>query len=270
MYNSVTDTFATAISAAFGPSGGGAVCNMVDWDYNVYVNTTSPVVYSGSGCTVTTGPNDQSLSSVNETNHVPNAGSALIDAGRPDTFEGTPYFPVPVGGGNTIDAGAHEFGAGSWPYEYQTIATVTKNPATQTIRICWASGQSNCDVTIPLWDPWVLESSARCSTPDWYEVHVDPSNSFRSGNGSVAAGFGPFYENETNSSNRFHDIPSGRLSSGTSYYVQVRVGETNARWANGADCKGSNGGWGPWSLGFYRFDTGSSGIAPPRNLRVIP
>ena len=132
------------------------------------------------------------------------------------------------------------------------VKSIARDPATDTVRICWATGQSGCDLTIPLWDPWAMDPDTRDSTPDHYWFEVDPANHFRSGNAGAAPGFGAFYSALAaaggNGANRFHDIPAGTLDGASAYYVRVRVGEQTAL----DDARGA--GPGPWSVGFYRFD----------------
>jgi hypothetical protein len=267
-YNSVAERFTIALNARAGPNGG-ASCNMYDWDFNAFVDVTEPLRYMASGCTVGIGSRSLVLASVPEVDHQPQGGSPVIDAGSDTRFGSTPWFPAPVGGGGRIDIGAYEHGGGSWPYDFQVVASVGKNPVTQSIRICWATAVQGCDVLIPLWDPWAQEPAARRSTPDWYQVQIDPVNHFRSGNGGVAKGFGSFYDSgPTNSANRYHDVPANSLTGAPQYYVQVRVAENNTHWSGGSDSLGSNGGWGPWSVAFYRFAMLSAGLQPPKNLRV--
>jgi hypothetical protein len=150
------------------------------------------------------------------------------------------------------------------------IAAVTKDPVSETIRVCWDAGLSECDVLIPLWDAWAQEANARATVPDWYQIEVDPENHFHSGGPGVAPGFGPFYKSgDVNSTNRFHDIPAGTLSAGSYYYIRLRVGETNDWMKSGSDALASNGGWGTWSVGFYRFVVGAGTLEPPENLRLV-
>ena len=74
--------------------------------------------------------------------------------------------------------------------------------------------------------------------------------------------------------NRTRDLgesPSrpGTLSSGTHYYIRLRVGETNDWMKSGGDAMASNGGWGTWSVGFYRFAVGGSMLTAPEHLRLV-
>lgn len=269
IYNSVAERFTTGILSIAAPAGG-ASCNMFHWDYNAFVNVITPLDYGGTGCNVSIGPHSLQTASVPETDHRPQSASPLIDAGVSDTFAGTPWFPPPAGGGSRIDIGAYEYNAGNWPYEFDVIASVIKNPALQDITICWGTGVAGCAATIPLWDPWVQTSAARSTAPDWYQVQIDPANHFHSGNGVVSKGFGAFHDSgAVNSANRYYVVPSGVLQDSQQYYVQVRVAENNVYMAGGSDSLGSNGGWGPWSVGFYRFEVNSSGMQPPTNLRIV-
>jgi hypothetical protein len=158
---------------------------MFDLDYNAYIDVWQPFRQrnSSSSSCPPLGPGAHSFEffTVLENDHVPGAGSALIDTGHDGLVGSTPWFPVPEGGGRRIDFGAYEYGAGSWPYDFQVIAAVTKDPVSETIR----------------------------------------------------------------------------------------VGETNDWMKSGSDALASNGGWGIWSVGFYRFVVGAGTLEPPENLRLV-
>ena len=53
----------------------------------------------------------------------------------------------------------------------------------------------------------------------------------------------------------YFDVPPGVLEPGRSYYVQVRLGEAPSAWSGEG---WGNGGWGPWSVGFYRFSVAAT------------
>jgi hypothetical protein len=260
VFNSACDTVETGLLKM--PDGGAtsAQCQWHQNAYNACVNITNciddsrdstcgPFYDIGTGTVVATNKttagvnSDLSLTSV----------SSLRDTGYPGTYGSTLYFPPPVGGGARVDIGAYEFGAGSWPYEFQVQKTIAKNPSTTAIRICWNTSASSCDFTLPLWDSSAIGAfSSRTSTVDQYWIDVDPSNGFRSGGTGAAAGFRALYAAQQGSTAVFHDIPAGTLTDGQSYYVRVRVGEQVTPATNGS-------GPGPWSLGFYRFTVNSSG-----------
>jgi hypothetical protein len=114
VYNSVFENFNVAIYAQPGPVGADA-CNMFDFDYNAYIDVWQPFRQrnSSSSSCPPLGPGAHSFEffTVLENDHVPGAGSALIDTGHDGLVGSTPRFPVPEGGGRRIDIGAYEYGA---------------------------------------------------------------------------------------------------------------------------------------------------------------
>jgi len=263
VYNSVAERFPMGILATT-ESASGDDCLRHENKFNAYIGITIlPVDGTRSSCGSAWSKHATEIvpASSGATDQIPTTGSALIDKGSSDTFAGTPYFPPPIGGGSRIDIGAYEFGAGPWPYEFQTIATTNK----LTPRICWGTGISGCDVIIPLWDPTSLFTSSRTSATDVFWVEIDGSNAFRTGNSTTAAGFGAMHASgAVASANKFYDVPAAALQNQRDYYVQVRVGESTS-----PDNEGR--GPGPWSLGFYRFrvDTGAPNATPPPNVNNL-
>ena len=238
-------------------------CGFFQSGYNAYQNATTPIDCGGncsacSGITSETGRVTGSLS-LNSTTHIPAGGSPVINAGDNATYGDALKFPPPIGGGSRIDIGAYEAGASSWPYDFQVQKTITtKDPASQTIRLCWDTAASSCDFTFYWWDAWNIDADARTGAPDIFQVEIDTSTAFNSGRSGVAAGFGALYHTQQASSNRFWDVPAGTLTNGQSYYVRVRTAQTD-------DYRPTNSaGWSPWSLGFYRFtvDNGTDSTAP--------
>ena len=263
VYNSLARNFPNGIFlSADAVTGTDCLRHEVGWlafETIAYMPVNNTRISTECQANWTSGPGSFTTTNSKLSDHMPQTGSPLIDAGSDRTYGGTPLFPPPLGGGSRIDIGAYEAGAGSWPYEFQVAHTVTK----LTARICWDSSVTGCDFVIPLWDPWALQSSSRVSAPSYYWVEIDPSNTFKSGNSTTAKGFGAFYATgAVSSSSRYHDVPAGVLQSGKDYYVQVRVGEaTSATTGSGP---------GPWSLGFYRFhvDTGSQS-QPPSDVQGL-
>ena len=293
-YNNVLEGWRNGILLKGNPRTLRDVCSMTTFAHNAYARldgakvlteadglcgfATRPeagrVTCGGSVCT-----GDQ----LRESDHQPATDSPLVDAGSREMFGPTPWFPAPIGGGGAPDIGAYERGAGEWPYEFEIIGTVDKNPDAEGIKICWSTTETGCDVTIPLWDPSAQHAhnatfnraSGRVSNPDYYQVQVDPSSNFASGRPGAAPGFGAYYDSGTvASAAKFHVVPAGTLETGASYYVQLRVAEDPNYWDNSprANSDMGNGGWGPWSVAFYRFQVGPPGSEtsdPPQNVQGL-
>jgi hypothetical protein len=102
----------------------------------------------------------------------------------------------------------------------------------------------------------------------WIHAGLYPGDFNCCGNGDATIEM-PEGSGDVNSTSRFHDIPAGTLSAGRYYYVRLRVGETNDWMKSGGDAMASNGGWGTWSVGFYRFVVGAGALEPPKNLRIV-
>lgn len=242
-------------------------CSMFTFSHNAYQNVTTPVTGGLSACSYSGTETGRVSGTLNvSSEHVPNAGALVINTGRSDVVGDAKVFPPPVGGGSTVDIGAWESGAGAWPYEFQVSKTVAKNPVTQTIRLCWASGVPGCDFTFYWWDPYSNNSAARSGPPGKFILELDQNGGFHSGRTGVAAGFGPLFTTGVqNSSNRFYDVPLGTLAPNQTYYVRV-ITAINDSWS-----AGDNGGWGTWSQGFYRFQlgTGSGDPTPPANVNNV-
>lgn len=248
-------------------------CGMWSIRNNAYQNVFNGVVCEGSTtCTWSTDTETGRVCSGGSTcpttlnlatDHIPNLGSPVIDAGRSDTYGGTKVLPPPIGGGLVSDIGARERGvttqyngtAAAPPYDFEIQKVIAKNPTTSTIRIGWDSSCATCDFIIYPWDAYYQASGARASgAPSWFTLQIDPATHFKSGNATNAFGMAPMYSTVQNSSNRFFDVPtnSGMVNGGT-YYVRVRSANANVE----RTCDDT--GWGIYSQGFYRFTVDSAG-----------